>query len=291
MCQKPLVLMPDDDDDNNNMEASCVAASDVDASEVDASDADTSNMDTSGSGSGSDTEENTKCADDLMLPCGCHMHWECLFDEATDVAISLKCPACEKYLPNNPPGPSVTNAVFQAPQGVSILCRYKSEGGVQNEYDILPDLTEEAYLQSHPEGVEGRAFMTHIRNNDILGMMDMLVQAPIFPGIDDTTLDVSALMRWQNPLDNNKSTLMVAVEENQIDPFYLLLWTASRAPEEAFPRRLLTSVQQSGIARPPCGPVDIRSIQDANGDTAKDYAQRMGGEWQFLVDVGMFEHA
>jgi len=227
--------------------------------------------------------------DDLTLPCGCHLHWECLIEEAEEVAISLKCPVCQTYLAANQPGPSATNAVWPAMQGVKVPVSYHSEGGVQEDYDILPDLTEEAYLVSHPEALDARAFLTMVQEGDVLGLMDLLSGAPHEDGIDDSALSFNTLLRWQNPLGGNKGALHIAVEEDQEDTFYLLLFLASRLPESAFPRALLVSAQQSGITRPPvCPDPDIRSLRDANGETAEDYARRIGGSWGWLAETGIF---
>jgi hypothetical protein len=41
-----------------------------------------------------------------------------------------------------------------------ILARYHNEGGVQENLDILPLVTEEAYLEANPAARPARAFMT-----------------------------------------------------------------------------------------------------------------------------------
>ena len=90
---------------------------------------------------------------------------------------------------------------------------------------------------------------------------------------------------------NNRSALHVAVEDDKVDIFYMLLFLGSRLPEDAFPRPLLVSAQQSGMTRPPhIADPDIRALKDSNGETAEDYARRKGGSWAWLVETGIFSH-
>jgi hypothetical protein len=74
---------------------------------------------------------------------------QCLLDESTQVALSLACPACDNSIVSTSPGPQP-----------HILVRYHNEGGIQTNLDILPLITEEAYLESNPAARPARAFMT-----------------------------------------------------------------------------------------------------------------------------------
>jgi hypothetical protein len=67
-----------------------------------------------------------------------------------------------------PLGPATTNPLLHRdPQNPQILTRYTNEGGVQDNLDILPLITEEAYLSEHPEAQQARAFMTLCSEGDI----------------------------------------------------------------------------------------------------------------------------
>ena len=96
----------------------------------------------------SDVEEQPACSssssspqtvpDDLLLPCGCHFHWQCLLDLASTIYSSLRCPSCNTYLPSESAGSS------SKPTNPQILTTYTNEGGVQPSLDLYPTLQEEA---------------------------------------------------------------------------------------------------------------------------------------------------
>jgi len=240
-----------------------------------------------------DTGEEQQVPDDLTLPCNCHFHWQCLMDEASSVAVSLKCPACETYLPQNVAGPSVTNTVYTTPQqGSPITARYESEGGVQEAFDILPALTEEAYLLSQPEARPARAFLTMCAEGDVVGIVGVVHAAMDDEEMDDgePQLSPEALVRYQDPLNQMKSGLHIATEKGQQEVFWLLLFLASRLPTEAFPREVLQSAEQAGLQRFEHGTAeqDIRELRDENGETAEVYASRVGGGWAEVIQGGIF---
>ncbi|KAL8388328.1 hypothetical protein RB595_009306 [Gaeumannomyces hyphopodioides] len=234
--------------------------------------------------------------DDLSLPCGCHFHWQCFLDSASDVAITLKCPSCGGYLPTNQAGPSATNSVFPASQDVAIVTRYESEGGVQENYNILPDVTEEAYLLTHPEFRPAHAFHSMCAEGNAEELLAIIadVDSPAddYDGDDDGAggLTVGQLLRYQDPLDDMKSPLHVAVEKNQAQVALLLLYMASGLPEDSFPGDALEVAKGLGLRRPtlPSPEDDIRALKDANGRTAEEYAYQAGGPWIQFIEAGMF---
>src|ERR1044071_2752639 len=76
---------------------------------------------------------------------------QCLLDQSPQIALSLSCPSCSTYLPqNNPSGASSTNPFRPTSQENPILTTYTNEGGTQTDLDILPILTEEAFLAANP---------------------------------------------------------------------------------------------------------------------------------------------
>ncbi|KAG9678860.1 hypothetical protein KCU69_g12739, partial [Aureobasidium melanogenum] len=97
-----------------------------------------------GSSSAAAAQNTQTVPDDVALNCGCHFHWQCLIDEYQ----VTECPSCHQNLLT--PGPS---------GGQQLLCTLHNEGGVQENLDILPILTEEAYLHAYPEDRISRAFL------------------------------------------------------------------------------------------------------------------------------------
>lgn len=223
--------------------------------------------------------------DDLELTCGCHFHWQCLLDQSSDLALSLKCPACQGQVANNPAGPSVTNPFLHAAAGASILARYTSEGGVQDNYDILPFVTEEAYLAANPEARPARAFHVMCSEGDVDGVVELLRDTE--QGSAETpALSAPQLLRYQDPLGGNKSGLHLAVEKGQDEVAWLLLWLASPLRTEAFPETAVAAAQAMGLQRPNAAPQDdVRALRDDQGRTAEAVAAAMGGHWAAAVEA------
>lgn len=222
--------------------------------------------------------------DDLQLPCGCHYHWQCCLDQASHIALNLTCPSCDAHLVTNTAGPSVTNPVFHTSQTQpAIICRYESDGGVEDNYNILPTLTEEAYLESHPDERRPRAFLTMCGEGDVLGAVDLLKDA----AADGE--DVRAIVLYRDSLASGKSALHLAVEKGQEEAVWLLLYLASpKLPLDSFPQEALAVAQSMGLDRmPPRGGEDIATLRDDGGASAEDYAREMAGIWDRLVAAGV----
>ncbi|KAG8158577.1 hypothetical protein KVR01_011699 [Diaporthe batatas] len=226
--------------------------------------------------------------DDLELPCGCHYHWQCLLDQAGHIALALTCPSCDKYLPTNEAGPSVTNPVFHTPQHqTTIRTRYASEGGVEEDFDILPTLTEEAYLESHPEERRPRAFHTLCGEGDVLGAVELLSDAAADEGAQGG--DVAAILSYRDPLARGRSALHLALERGQEDAVWLLLFLgAPRLPLDAFPQEALDAARGMGIGRmPERRGEDLRALRDDDGRAPEDYARALPEVWGRLVGAGV----
>ncbi|KAI0446216.1 hypothetical protein F4803DRAFT_59045 [Xylaria telfairii] len=235
---------------------------------------------------GEDTGPQT-VPDDLELGCGCHYHWQCLLDQSADVAISLKCPSCQKQLAENSAGPSTTNSFLQATSGVSILTRYTNEGGVQEELDILPAITEEAYLEANPEARPARAFHVMCSEGDVDGIVDLLRDVDRGDG-DEPGLSPAQLVRYQDPLANMKSGLHLAIEQGKEEVVWLLLWIASPLRTDAFPGPLREIAQAMGLQRPVTPPSeDIRALKDDRGRAAEAIAEEQEGPWFALLQANM----
>lgn len=224
--------------------------------------------------------------DDLELPCGCHFHWQCFLDQATDVAMSLECPSCHKQIAANGAGPSVTNSFRQAAPGSTILTRYHNEGGLQEDLDILPEITEEAYLAANPEARPARAYHAMCSEGDIGGIVELLQDIDQGSG-DEPSLSSTQILRYQDPLSSSKSGLHLAVEKGQDEVLWLLLWLASPLPTQDFPAQAAHAAQSMGLQRPATSPADdIRQLQDKEGRTAETVAATMDHIWGSVLEAG-----
>ncbi|KAK8056469.1 hypothetical protein PG993_001696 [Apiospora rasikravindrae] len=202
--------------------------------------------------------------DDLQLGCGCHFHWSCLMDQASDLAMSLKCPACQAQVATNPAGPSYTN-----------------EGGVQDNFDVLPSVTEEAYLAANPEARPARAFHVMCSEGDVGGIVELLQDLEQ----DETSMSAGKLIRYQDPLAANKTGLHLAVEKGQEEVLWLLLWLASPLATELFPEAALAVAQSMSLQRRSTSADDIRAFQDNQGRTAEAVAASLGGTLTKVVEA------
>ncbi|KAI0148704.1 hypothetical protein GGR57DRAFT_227542 [Xylariaceae sp. FL1272] len=241
-----------------------------------------------------DEEENQSAdprtvPDDLELGCGCHFHWQCLLDQSSEVGIHLKCPSCDSLLAQNSAGPSSTNAFLLTTAGVSIITRYTNEGGVQDNLDILPAITEEAYLEANPEARPARAFQTMCGEGDIDGIVDLLRDVDQTEG-DADTLSAANIIRYQDPLADMKSGLHLAVEQQKEEVVWLLLWIASTLRTDAFPQPLRMIAIAMGLERPNTSTTDdIRALQDTRGRTAETIAAENADAWTVILEGGVLQ--
>lgn len=227
--------------------------------------------------------------DDLELSCACHFHWQCLMDQSADVAISLKCPSCQSPLAENSAGPSATNSSLPSTSGVSILTRYINEGGIQEELDILPAVTEEAYLEANPQARPARAFHVMCSEGDVDGIVDLLRDIDQDDdGEEEPALSPAQLIRYQDPLANMKSGLHLAIEQGREEVVWLLLWIASPLRTDAFPGPLREIAQAMGLRRPDTPPFDdIRALEDDSGRAAEAIAAEREGPWIALLQANV----
>ena len=245
-----------------------------------------------------DDDENTQLVpDDVLLPCGCHFHWQCLLDQSASMSISLGCPSCAKKVVTNAAGPSVTNPFLHASSNASIFVRYTNEGGVQENLDILPEVTEEAYLEAHPEARPARAMLVMSGEGDVGGIVELLRDAEGLgnePGQAEEEMDqgegmtTAQLIRYQDPLSDMKSGLHIAIEKGQFEIVWLFLWIASTVKTDVFPEEALQVAQSLGLRRPPIVDADdIRALKDSKGRTAEEFASQNQGIWAEVLQAGV----
>ncbi|KAH7419876.1 hypothetical protein BKA64DRAFT_634534 [Cadophora sp. MPI-SDFR-AT-0126] len=224
--------------------------------------------------------------DDLLLRCGCHFHWQCLLDESPQIALDLACPACQNSIVSTAPGPSATNTLVPptSPQP-QVITRYHNEGGIQENLDILPLITEEAYLDANPAARPARAFMTMCGEGDVTGVVELLRALEEEP--DEGDMSPAVLLRFQDPLDGMKTGLHVAVERSQQESVWLLLWLASSLHTQAFPDEVVQAAESLEAGRETAAGVDIRALRDEGGRSAEEVAGAMGDLWASLLAAGV----
>lgn len=233
---------------------------------------------------------NQTVPDDLLLGCGCHFHWQCLLDLSQQLVGSLSCPACNTYLPTTAAGSSAAGSTSSAQQPTAILTRYANEGGVQEGLDILPSILEEAYLAEHPEAQRAQALHLMCGEGDVTGIVELLQAVDGDDDEEGDSLDAAALLRYQDPLHGMRSGLHLAIEKNQEEVFWLLLWLASNLPAETFPGAVAQTTAAMGLqkAEVRSEAEDIRFLRDDQGRTPADLCSESGGQWQRFVEGGLF---
>lgn len=236
--------------------------------------------------------------DDIKLPCGEHLHWECLLNSYE----YDKCPACGRSIVTHPPS---TSSVFSSDQTEQIIVDITNEGGLQTGIDIMPILKEENYLRAYPEETKCRAFLELCREGDYRAVVDLLKSTSegIVANADDwdETMDhdsgeepsrgektADEILRYQDPFGDMQSGLHAAVANGHREVAWLLLLLASKFPELEIPALVYQEAATLGVMREPQeGKVDIRSLRDSHGQTAEDVAmQGAGASWNGWIGNG-----
>ena len=230
--------------------------------------------------------------DDVLLPCGCHFHWECLLD-SYELA---KCPNCSKDIVSSPASSSSSRAGEEAQR---ILVDLNNEGGMQQQIDIFPILKEESYLRAYPEERKCRAFLEFCREGDHRAIVDLLKSG--HEQLDDADVDLDEMnantalpskstdeiLRYQDPIGEMASGLHAAAANGHREVAWLLLLLASQVPELEFPALVFQEAASLGVMREDQeGKVDIRSLKDAQGRTAEDVAREVGVVWKGWIGNG-----
>ncbi|KAF1941384.1 hypothetical protein EJ02DRAFT_455191 [Clathrospora elynae] len=218
--------------------------------------------------------------DDVQLTCGCHFHWDCLLS-AYEIA---SCPNCSKNITTTSSGTE------------QVLCTLTNEGGIQENLDILPLLTEESYLKAFPGDRKARAFLEFCREGDYKAVIDMLLDDNVDEDDEDEDeegdvemgstdgpakeVGIDRMLRYQDPIGDMQSGLHAAVQAQSRELAWLLLLLASNLPLLEFPTQVFQEAESLGIMRGLTeDKVDIRSLRDANGKSAEDIAKEIGGVW------------
>ena len=195
-----------------------------------------------------------------------------------DAYSVTECPSC---------GKSFTSISSIGEQ--QILCNLKNEGGLQEQLDILPLLTEEAYLKTYPEERKCQAFLEFCGEGDIEAIVDLLNDEGEEGGENtgrsaQKTVDI---LRYQDHIRTMNSGLHVAIQNQRAEVAWLLLLLASTLDISQFPTDVLRAAEGIGLMREDqAGKEDIRILQDGDGLTAEQRAASLGGFWEEWIEAG-----
>jgi|TARA_R110002003_G_scaffold104_21_gene8346 hypothetical protein len=96
----------------------------------------------------------------------------------------------------------------------------------------------------------------------------------------DKEVGIDRMLRYQDPIGEMQSGLHAAVQAQSREVAWLLLLLASNLSLMEFPPLVFQEAEAMGIMRGLTeDKVDIRSLRDANGKTAEDLANEIGGVW------------
>ncbi|KAL5628869.1 hypothetical protein BROUX41_002260 [Berkeleyomyces rouxiae] len=217
--------------------------------------------------------------DDLTLSCGCHFHWECLFENASTIASNgARCPVCSTPLADA--APADMEAFIQAPP--PMLSVYLNEGGLDPSLALGPLLAEEAFFSAQPLARQAKAFHLMAAEGDIAGLLDMLRDM----AEEMDPVQIRELLCYQDPLNGRRSALHVAVQNRQEDVSWLLLWVASALGNEYFPEFSVSVAREMGLGRLEVSTreQDIRYLRDSEDKTSEDVARE--AEFAALLQPG-----
>lgn len=179
-----------------------------------------------------------------------------------------ECPNCSKDISS------------LSPSGQQqVLCTIRNEGGVQEDFDILPSATEEAYLRTYPEERIGHAFLEFCREGDVDAIVHLVKDAELNDAEEEG--DKVDILRYQGTFEGIKgSGLHVAIRYNQQEVAWLMLALGSTLDWARFPPEVLQGMKQLNLRKEDrSAGTDVRSLLDNDGRTAAAVAQEMGGVW------------
>ena len=192
------------------------------------------------------------------------------------------CPRCER--------PLITTTETGEEQ---LLCDLKNEGGLQEGLDILPILTEESYLKAYPEERKCRAFLEFCGEGDVEAIVNLLkdvegedeVEAEDGGERTSTAARDIDILRYQDPIGSMRSGLHVAIQNEQEEVVWLLLYLASGLDLDKSPGQMLMATHDSGIRPEDRRPEpDIRTLENAEGITPGLLARSMRTSWGSVLE-------
>lgn len=128
--------------------------------------------------------------------------------------------------------------------------------------------------------------MTMCGEGDVAGIIELLKALDEDP--EEGEMSPAEILRWQDPLDGMKSGLHLAVERNQQEALWLLLWLASNIPTHAFPEEVTQAAEQMDAGREPADKgEDVRRLRDEQERSAEDVATSMGNNYAGILAAGI----
>jgi hypothetical protein len=129
--------------------------------------------------------------------------------------------------------------------------------------------------------------MTMCGEGDVAGIFELL--KALGEDADEGDMSPGELLRWQDPLDDMKTGLHVAIERGQQEAVWLLLWLASGLQTQLFPVEVAQAAEAMDSERQTANGADIRSLRDEQEKTAADVARSMGTMWTGLLMAGVLQ--
>ncbi|KAL8772158.1 MAG: hypothetical protein Q9209_002593 [Squamulea sp. 1 TL-2023] len=172
-----------------------------------------------------------------------------------------------------------------------VLCNLNNEGGLQEDFNILPILKEESYLKAFPEERKCRAFLEFCGEGDVGAVLDLInceedEDSSMSPAEGALSKPIDVL-RYQDPMGSLSTGLHVAVSNGREEIVWLLLFLASSLELQFFPPDVVQAAQTLGATREEqTGKVDIRVLEDSEHRMAHDLARQLGGIWEPWIQSG-----
>lgn len=191
-----------------------------------------------------------------------------------------QCPSCSRNILSH-----------NASEEEQIRCNVNNEGGLQQGFDILPILKEESYLKTFPEERKARAFLEFCAEGDVGAILDLVNgeddEDSKMTGTGEGAAKPIDVLRYQDPLGSLGTGLHVAIQNEQEEVVWLLLFLATSLEPNRFPSDVTQAAETLGAVRQShTGKVDIRVLQDSQHRTAEELARRLGGRWEEWIESG-----
>lgn len=181
-----------------------------------------------------------------------------------------ECPNCSKPL-------SSLNARGEQ----QVICVVRNEGGIQENFDILPSATDEAYLRAYPEERKGHAYLDFCRMGDIDALVHLIQDGSNEEHDSEGSAGSLDVLRYTGSFEGIEgSGLHVAIRSNQQEVAWLMLLLGSSLDWSEFPPVVMRAMESLGLRKDDrSSKPDIRALKDNEGKTAAVVAKEMGGVW------------
>ncbi len=190
-----------------------------------------------------------------------------------------ECPRCLKPL-------SSLNAKGEQ----QVLCTVRNEGGVQENFNILPSATDEAYLRTYPEERKGHAYLDFCRMGDIDALVHLIQDGNTEEDSEGSQESIDVL-RYSGSFEGIEgSGLHVAIRNNQQEVAWLMLVLGSSLDWSEFPPMVLHAMESIGLSKDDrSAQPDIRKLEDSEGKTSAVVAKEVGGVWSDWIKSGRLD--